>query len=165
MHTAWRETDANIGGTHGGNTGTRVYWLKAGIWAIGQRPLLGWGTGATPMAIGSYPGRADMERAANTAFPEGAAEPGHPHSIYLLALIELGPVGLLLLLGTAWCTLRLLAIDTQGPASVAFLAIACLWFVAAGFDTVYNFSTMSALALALGLGMPLSVERQSCDCC
>jgi O-antigen ligase len=164
VRTSWHEVHANVVGTHGGNTGTRVYWLKAGIWAARERPVLGWGTGATPRAIGAYPGRADMEKASSTAFPEGAAEPGHPHSIYLMALIESGPVGLGLLVALAIVVIATLARSARGPASVGFLAFGVVWFVAAGFDTVFNFSTMSALALAVALGTFTPQSDRTCAC-
>lgn len=134
-------------------------WLRS-IEAIQESPWHGHGVGSWTVSVKKYEGAS-----ATTTFGEGNAS--NPHQEYLLWGVELGVVGVFLLLGLLICFIRD-ALQFKTPiaraliSTVSAMAVACL-FNSTLYDALIGdfFCTALGLLMALGIRDKLTPSKQA----
>ncbi len=126
------------------SSGWRLNAWKRSIQAFSQKPLLGHGVGNWTPAVKQFEG-------ANAVAMFGEGNASNPHQEFLLWAVELGVVGLLLLLGVLGSLCRD-ALQFQAPASRALLAAVAATVIACMFNSsLYDDLMGDYLVVTLGL--------------
>ena len=131
----------------------RALWWKAEWEGFRTHPLLGEGWGGTPAIVS----KSDVIATAVADRPAIADDgnittPGHPHSLYMMVLGELGASGAVLLLGCIW-TVLVMAIRAarENPINLGVLAGLLVWLLAAAGDTVTNSTSVAVGAILIAM--------------
>lgn len=140
----------------------RLAWWR-GCWnGFCDHPLAGGGWGSTPVLIRTYEdaqGISDRESVDGHSRRKAPAV-SQPHSLYVMALGELGGIGFALLMGAAWTLARYSVTAARACLELAGPAAATLvWLMAAAGDTVFNSAVLACGAILMSFVAPLPPGR------
>ncbi len=136
-----------VAGVKGVAFGDRMAYWHAALADIGAHPLLGSGAGSYEVAWLRY-----------RTSPAPALD---AHNLYLETLAELGPVGLVLLVGALCIPLRSLSSRPRQPATVAAGAAYVAFLVHAAFDWDWEMPAVVVTGLLCGVALVVASQDTS----